>query len=407
MRFDGYFLLADWLQLPNLHSRAFNLARWDLRERLFGLGVPRPELFPPARHVGLIVFAWATWLYRLVLFIGIAVLVYQYFFKALGIFLFMVEISWFIARPLRNELRVWRTAWPHIRATRRSRRTLAWTLFIFSLFILPWPTAVTGSGMLMPASEQVIYAPPHAQVESLSLKNGADVVDNALIIRFHSPDLQARMHHADSRRESLAWQSASAGFDETLRKEWLTLTDQFSLAVAEAATVTVDLGRYTPTAIIPGKLRDLDPDLGTGEWLSQREVIGRVVNPDQQQVVTYVDDENIGRITLGDSGVFLADGGMGPSVRLTVKSIDKDTSRILLEPELAHLFGGHVLVRERGGSLYTERAVYRVVLQVSSSVPDNSQHRWRGRVAISGSWEAPGYRVIRGVAATLWREVGF
>jgi putative peptide zinc metalloprotease protein len=29
MRFDGYFLLSDFLQMPNLHARAFALARWD------------------------------------------------------------------------------------------------------------------------------------------------------------------------------------------------------------------------------------------------------------------------------------------------------------------------------------------------------------------------------------------
>jgi putative peptide zinc metalloprotease protein len=48
MRFDGYFLLSDYLQMPNLHSRAFALARWDLRERLFALGEARPSACPYA-----------------------------------------------------------------------------------------------------------------------------------------------------------------------------------------------------------------------------------------------------------------------------------------------------------------------------------------------------------------------
>ena len=52
MRFDGYFLLSDFLQMPNLHARAFALARWDLRERLFALGEPAPEHFPPRGGAG-------------------------------------------------------------------------------------------------------------------------------------------------------------------------------------------------------------------------------------------------------------------------------------------------------------------------------------------------------------------
>lgn len=76
MRFDGYFILSDWLDMPNLHQRSFALARWKLREWLFALGDPSPEHFSPKRTTGLIAFAWATWLYRLVVFIGIALLVY-------------------------------------------------------------------------------------------------------------------------------------------------------------------------------------------------------------------------------------------------------------------------------------------------------------------------------------------
>lgn len=121
MRFDGYFILSDWLDLPNLHERSFALARWRLREWLFALGEPRPEHFPPARHTALIVFAWVTWLYRLVVFLGIAVLVYHFTVKAVGILLFAVEICWFILMPIRNEFREWKARWPTIRSRRRGR----------------------------------------------------------------------------------------------------------------------------------------------------------------------------------------------------------------------------------------------------------------------------------------------
>jgi putative peptide zinc metalloprotease protein len=35
MRFDGYFIICDLLEMPNLHQRSFALARWRLREWLF------------------------------------------------------------------------------------------------------------------------------------------------------------------------------------------------------------------------------------------------------------------------------------------------------------------------------------------------------------------------------------
>jgi putative peptide zinc metalloprotease protein len=125
MRFDGYFILSDFLELPNLHERSFALARWRLREWLFDLGEEKPEHFSRRRETGLILFAWAVWIYRLVVFLGIAVLVYHFFIKIVGIFLFMVEIIWFIALPIRHELQAWAKRWPQIRSRPRSRLS-AW-----------------------------------------------------------------------------------------------------------------------------------------------------------------------------------------------------------------------------------------------------------------------------------------
>src|SRR5690606_24362809 len=78
-----------------------------MREKLFGFGEAPPEYFPPARQRFLIIFSWATWIYRLVLYISIALLVYHAFAKVLGIALMLVEFGWFILLPIQNELKAW------------------------------------------------------------------------------------------------------------------------------------------------------------------------------------------------------------------------------------------------------------------------------------------------------------
>lgn len=47
MRFDGYFILSDLLDIPNLHERSGNLARNWLRNRLFGWQETDTESFFP------------------------------------------------------------------------------------------------------------------------------------------------------------------------------------------------------------------------------------------------------------------------------------------------------------------------------------------------------------------------
>ena len=47
MRFDGYYAMADFMGIQNLQPRAFELARWQLRQWLFGLPENAPEPFAP------------------------------------------------------------------------------------------------------------------------------------------------------------------------------------------------------------------------------------------------------------------------------------------------------------------------------------------------------------------------
>src|SRR5690606_41427150 len=101
MRFDGYFLLSDALDLPNLHARSFAFARAALRRWILGLREPDPEVLEPALRRVLVGFAFATWLYRLVVFAGIAGAGYHVFFQALGRLLFAVVIARSGLRSLR------------------------------------------------------------------------------------------------------------------------------------------------------------------------------------------------------------------------------------------------------------------------------------------------------------------
>jgi len=43
LRFDGYYLLSDFLNVPNLQARAFALGKWHLRRFLAGIESPCPD----------------------------------------------------------------------------------------------------------------------------------------------------------------------------------------------------------------------------------------------------------------------------------------------------------------------------------------------------------------------------
>jgi putative peptide zinc metalloprotease protein len=129
---------------------------------------------------------------------------------------------------------------------------------------------------------------------------------------------------------------------------------------------------------------------------------------DQGQIaVAYLNEDEINRISKGDLATFYSDGLGGPIVSLEVINIDPDASRTLSEPELANLFGGNIVVREKNNQFYPERPIYRVTLKVISSTQADSLHTWRGKIVISGRWASPGWRYIRSAMALARREAGF
>ena len=410
MRFDGYFILSDALDMPNLHERSFALARWKLREWLFRLGEPIPEPMPERRLRWMIGFAWATWVYRLVVFVGIAVLVYQMFFKLLGIFLFLVEIAWFILRPMRMELDAWRVRRGRILQSGRTWLSVLVAMGLVGLAFVPWPGRINASALLKPAEVWPLHAPAGARLDLLPFGDGDSVAEGTKLAVFHMPDPQMKRRTLLARIEQLRWQAEASAFDEQTRGRIQVAREALASALAELAAVEAELRDASPVAPFAGHFRLLDPDLQPGQWIARRERIAQLVRDDAPWTVeTWLEDSAIGRVRVGDRARFMIDGATGAMISLRVRSIDRDASRALPRAELSVPAGGHVLVREKGGQLVPERAVYRVSLSVEDPemLSALAPYSWRGQLSLHVRADAPAWRYLKQAAAVLVREFDF
>jgi putative peptide zinc metalloprotease protein len=406
MRFDGYFLLSDWLDMPNLHTRAFALARWSLREYLFDLGEPPPEYFSRKRTRWLIIFAYATWAYRLILFFAIAALVYSFFIKVVGIFLFIVEIVWFVLMPLYGEFKVWRQKWPLIRQQSQSRRSLFVCLILLLLISLPWPSRVVTSGVIKPEKVFAVYAPAGAQLVANPWKEGAIVNASETILTLAAPELTKRWNIANAYYIKSKAQLESATVDADQRPNLQVLQQAVEVAQSELDQVKADMTQYAPIAPFTGALYYADPDLDVGGWVKYQEKLATLVSKDKWIVETYLDEEVIRRIAIGDSALFMSDGRGQSAIKLTVVDIDQDATRTLPSALLSTPAGGSVMVREQNGQWIPEVASYRVLLSVKGDVGELNDVVLRGQVIIRGNWAVPLMRYIRSALTLIWREAG-
>ncbi|HEY2874496.1 MAG TPA: HlyD family efflux transporter periplasmic adaptor subunit [Reyranella sp.] len=407
MRFDGYFVLSDWLEMPNLHARAFAIARWWLREQLFGLGDPPPEELPAGRRRFLIVFSFATWLYRVSVFLGIAVLVYHFAIKAVGIAMGAVEVGYFLIRPIWMEMRALWKLRDRLRFNARTLATIAGFAGIVLLLALPWRSSIEAPALLRSARVEAVFAPVDGgQVSAVRVRNGDMVAKGAPLIRLISPDLAYKLAEARSDVTLIEWQLGIQSVAPTLLAKSLVAAHEYEAALATWRGLADQVAKLEVKAPIAGKVVDLSEELRPGEWVAANERLLAVLQPDRAQIEAYVSEADLARIGIGTRAQFHPENGWGEPSDAHVVRIERANARLLTEPYLASRFGGGIPVREmRSNELVPENAVYRVMLE-----PDSTQAApervLRGHVMLSGAPESLAARAWRRVVAVAIRESG-
>lgn len=407
MRFDGYFLLCDIVGMPNLHQRSFAVARWWLREKLFRLGDSPPEGFTQDKQTLLIGFAIATWLYRFVVFLGIALLVYNFFFKALGIALMVIEVWYFIARPVWNEIAVWQKRWPDIAPVVKDRPAFYVGAFLLAVFLLPFDFTVNSQGLSKPEQALRVITFQPSQVVKPPPGLGVLVSPGQEVMVLESPELEHRIRLSEVKVQTLFRQFQAAGFDQETLVQQSVIRERLNAAQEELRGLISERSRLRPVANFSGRVVDIDPDLYAGAWLARNTHVLTVINDDDWIVDTYVTDAELSRIDIGNWARFVPQGVGLSAAWGRVADIDTDTTRVMTDGPLTSFAGGEVLVRQQNNRVVPERAVYRVRIKLDRKPGMETAGVLRGRVTILGYPKSIAGDVVRGSIATLVREAGF
>jgi putative peptide zinc metalloprotease protein len=406
MRFDGYFLLSDALDLPNLHERSFALARWQLRRLLLGWQAEAPEACSTARRRALIAFAWATWGYRLVLYLGIAWLVYTFAFKALGIVLMAVELGWFIAAPVWRELRDWgrgRSTW--LRQPRAAFSALA-LLALAGLAALPWPVRESAGALLTPARELVLQLPGSATLQQLPPGLGQPLRRGDLLLAADAPALTARQAVLTARVQQLEQQVATASLGGEQQAQWSSLQAALATARDESRSVAEELGRYQPRAPFDAVVVDVDPSLRAGVPMGARQPLVKIASPGAWRVVAYVSESAARQLHTGDTAAFTADAEPLRRQAARIASIAPHASAVMPEAVLAQAQGGLIDAREQNGHWLPVQPLYRVELSLEAD-PGLALRHWRGHVVLQLPARSLWERLWQAGSEVWVREAGF
>lgn len=410
MRFDGYFLLSDALDLPNLHQRAFAQARHALRHAVLGRGpaFDPPEAFEPGPRRALIAFAWLTWLWRLVVFVGIALAVYHFFFKALGIVLFAVEIAWFVVRPLVSEVGQWASLRRHAQAGHVARSLLV-ALAVLGLLLIPWRGVATAEGLLRAEHQQVLYAPVPARLAE-ALRVGEREAGDGLA-RLDSPDIRQQVQERRVATDGLERQLLlSVGTAQGRERRGL-IAERLQGQLVALAGEEARLARLAMTAPFRGYLTDVDEGLKPGVWIAPGQPMAILHDPRSWIVDAYLEQQQVARIRVGATARFYRHGHAGAPLIGTVQAIDADRQQRFAHPLLAVDHGGRLpALRGPDGQLTPRDALYRVRILIDTGGTVPAGVRWRespGAVRIEAERRSLLLDWGRHALSVLIRESGF
>ena len=405
MRFDGYYLFSDLVRMPNLERRSFTLARWRIREALFGLGVPSPEPYRP----WMVVYAFAVWVYRFFLFLGIAILLHNYFFPAAGISLFIAEVYLLIVRPVLGEMREWWELREKITLNGASWRAIAAVSALLLLFFVPWRTDVPAPA-LVESRYSDVFLPESGQLVSFE-RTDTPVGEGDVIFTVASPELDHELALVKARYDELSWTQASLGFDANMRSEATVVSSALRTQNQRLRSLFEQRQQMEIKAPFDGKLVDVAPDIQPGDWLPKGSKMGTVVDRDDTRIIAYLLEDALSRVEEGMTARFYPENPEHPAYDATVREISFVGLGQLDKLYLASMFGGDIAVRETDdGFLAMVQSHYRVELDIitDSETPDpRPEQVVRGTVVIDGNAVSPFSQVRRQFVSLFIRETGF
>lgn len=309
LKFDGYFVLTDLIEIPNLAPRATRF--WGhLAERyLFGSRASKEEVATPGERVWFVVYAPAAFVYRLSVTFGIALYVATKFF-VVG----MVLAAWSVFNaallPVLKALHHVVTA-PRLRKNRK--RALGVTFGGIAvagllLALVPLPLRTEAQGVVWLPEEAWLRARTSGFVTDLQVARGTEVAADAPVARLEEPTLAARIEALRWRVEEMRRRLSLAEVSARDQAEAARL--QLADAQAELARETARAGDLTLRAPVAGRFEPvLDLASLPGRWLAEGDVLGHVLPARADRIRLVVTQDDIALVRGGVRGVrFALDG---------------------------------------------------------------------------------------------------
>ncbi len=302
LRFDGYYILTDLIEMPNLTSRAHNYLGYLIKRYGFGVRDIQSPSAASGERAWFISYGIAAFVYRLFIMSVIILLVAGKFF-IIGVLLALWATWSMLVLPVFKQL-VFLFTSPQLRRHRaRAVLSSGLLLVLVSVTLLCLPVPLTTH------AEGVIWLPEHAQVRPQSegivkrflAQPDTTVRQGQPLFALEDPLLAAEIQVLEAQLRELQAQYSSERRDERVKAKITQkkiATVQADLALARDRQQALTVRSPTTGRFIVPQAEDL-----VGRFLEQGTPMAYVADLSQLTVRTVVPQTAIGLIRQHSQGV--------------------------------------------------------------------------------------------------------
>lgn len=278
MRFDGYYILSDLLEIPNLNQRSTMQLRHWAERYLFGVKNSESPARTRREAAWLSVFGITSGIYRVIVFSGILLVIADRFL-IIGIVMAAVcLISWAVfpvfrfIQYLASNPRLERVRYRAVGVT----AGLA-ALAIVLLCVVPFPYAFRAPGVVLALQRTEIVNEADGQVSALLAKPGSYVKRGTPLLQLKNAELDLQLAGARARLDEVNARLLQAMDKESADVEPLErLRDSVT---TDLAKLTRDADHLMVRAPHDGVWVSPGIEQFIGRWLPRGTALGLLANP--------------------------------------------------------------------------------------------------------------------------------
>ncbi|HZV32957.1 MAG TPA: hypothetical protein VFB72_00135 [Verrucomicrobiae bacterium] len=288
LRFDGYYILSDLLEIPNLSQRAGAQLRHLWEHNVFGVKDSEGPATTTSEAVWLVVFGIISGIYRVIVFAGVLLLVADKFLL-LGIIMAAVcAVSW-VTVPVGRFIHYLATS-PRLERIRwrATATTVALAVVVLVLLaVVPFPYHFRAPGILEAERRTDVVAEVSGVVDKLLATPGAKVTAGQPLMQLSSRELELELADTQARvvEVNARLRSALSGTNADLMplaSSLESVTNRLAKLMADKAALTIR-ARHDGVWVAP-RIQDL-----IGRRLERGMALGLVVDPKAFEFVATVD----------------------------------------------------------------------------------------------------------------------